>query len=346
MAGWFLFSSLLSSYNKYVFGNDHMSFPCPLLMTSIHFFAQWVFAASMCTLFPVFFGAERIETMTWRQWSALSIPCGMVTAGDVGLSNMSLITISITFYTMVKASTPIFVLIWAYAFGIERITPSLIAVVIIIAIGEFLTVQGEVDFDPLGFSLCLMASLLSGARWTLVQLKLQRLDPPLKTTIATMKLLAPSMFVGMVVMSFMIEHPWDAFKGYTFHQTIQLVGLGLFGAVFAISMILCEFYLIMHASAIILMIGGVIKEMITIFVGVYAFGDELNRLNLLGCFVVFLGVVLYKVSYHLKSHEKPSIEHSSSGYEPVDRIDLNSDEEWSGRRAEGIELRKHTHDVS
>ena len=36
---------------------------------------------------------------------------------------------------------------------------------------------------------------------------------------------------------------------------------------FAIAMILCEFSLIMSASAMILMIGGVVKELITIFVG-------------------------------------------------------------------------------
>lgn len=41
----------------------------------------------------------------------------------------------------------------------------------------------------------------------------------------------------------------------------------MIGATFAVAMIICEFYLIMRANAIVLMIGGVIKEMITIIVG-------------------------------------------------------------------------------
>eukprot|EP00540_Astrosyne_radiata_P022873 CAMPEP_0116846528 /NCGR_PEP_ID=MMETSP0418-20121206/13884_1 /TAXON_ID=1158023 /ORGANISM="Astrosyne radiata, Strain 13vi08-1A" /LENGTH=237 /DNA_ID=CAMNT_0004477783 /DNA_START=364 /DNA_END=1077 /DNA_ORIENTATION=+ len=207
---------------------------------------------------------------------------------------------------MTKASTPIFVLIWAYLFGIERITWPLVGVVAIIACGEFLTVLGEVDFDLLGFILCLTASCLSGARWTLVQLKIQSLDPPLKTIIATMRVLSPSMFISMLLMSLAIEQPWNAMKGGYFDnilESIHTFALGIMGGFFAIAMIMCEFYLIMYANAIILMIGGVIKEMITIIVGVSFFHDPLNKVNIWGCAIVFFGVVLYKIQFHLEKRD-------------------------------------------
>jgi solute carrier family 35, member C2 len=249
-------------------------------------------------LFPMFCGAERVRTMTWKEWISVSVPCGFVTSGDVGLSNLSLVTISMTFYTMVKSSTPIFVLMWAYLFGIERITWNLCFVVLIIAFGEVLTVVGEVDFHPVGFALCLTASVLSGARWTLVQLKLRQMEPPLKTTIVTMRLLAPSMFWSMLFVSLCIEHPWIRLQDRPVRVTLyDLFGLGMVGATLAICMILCEFWLIMKSNAIVLMIGGVLKEMITIFAGVIFFGDELNSINLSGCFVVFVGVVYYKVTH-------------------------------------------------
>jgi len=261
----------------------------------------------MCAAWPRTFGGDRVRAMSWKEWLEVSVPCGLVTSGDIGLSNLSLVTISITFYTMVKSSTPVFVLGWAYLFGIERITWALIGVVVIIAMGEFLTVMGEVDFQPLGFSLCLGASMLSGARWTLVQLKLQRLDPPLKTTITTMKLLAPSMFISMLLFSFAVERPWNKFGNFTIQDSFHIIGLGLVGALFAIAMILCEFHLIMYASAVILMIGGVIKEVITIFVGVMFFHDELNRINLAGCFVIFIGVVLYKITHHMNKQKQRAV---------------------------------------
>jgi len=274
-------------------------------MTSIHFLAQWTFSHLASELAPEYFGAPRIRQMTWREWAATSIPCGTVTSGDVGLSNLSLVRISITFYTMVKASTPIFVLVWAYFLGIEKITLALVAVVVVIAAGEFLTVAGEGgDLDVVGLFLCLAASVLSGARWTLVQLKLRTLDPPLKTTIATMRLLSPSMFASLFVLSLAIEQPWNRLRGENMMQMTEVLGLGLLGAFFAISMVLCEFYLIMQSNAIILMIGGVLKEMVTIMIGVRYFDDKLNKVNVSGCVVVFLGVLLYKVSHYMEAQQR------------------------------------------
>ncbi|KAL3917696.1 MAG: hypothetical protein SGILL_004590 [Bacillariaceae sp.] len=244
--------------------------------------------------------------MTWKEWAAISVPCGLVTALDVGLSNLALVTITLTFYTMVKSSTPVFVLGWAYLFKIERITWPLIGVILVIASGEFLTVYGEVDFVLHGFLLCLTASVLSGARWTLVQLKLQQLDPPLKSTLVTMKLLAPSMFWSMFLISMVVERPWIKLKAQ--EEGADEIGkvflLGLLGGVFAVFMILCEFYLILKASAIILMIGGVIKELTTIFIGVSFFGDKLNFTNTAGVCIVFSGVLLYKIVFHYEKKAK------------------------------------------
>ena len=166
MLGWFVFSAAISSYNKYVFGERHLGFPCPLLFTSVHFLVQWIVSYSLSSAFPEFFGGDQIRAMSWRQFLGISIPCGLVTSGDVGLSNLALVRISLTFYTMVKASAPIFVVASAYLFGIERITCTLVMVVLIISAGECLTVWGEAEFELVGFVLCLGASVITGMRWT------------------------------------------------------------------------------------------------------------------------------------------------------------------------------------
>jgi solute carrier family 35 protein C2 len=93
---------------------------------------------------------------------------------------------------MIKSSSPIWVLLSAFIFGIEQVTCNLIAVGALIMAGELLTAFGEVEFDTVGFLLCAGAAVCSGIRWTLVQLKVQRLDPPLKSAVVTMRVLAPS----------------------------------------------------------------------------------------------------------------------------------------------------------
>jgi len=282
-----------------------MNFPCPLLLTSVHFLVQWIFSEVACDCFPEQLGSNRVAIMTWKEWAWVSVPCGVVTALDVGLSNLSLVRITLTFYTMVKSSAPIFVLGWAYIFKIERITLPLICVILFIASGELLTVYGEVDFDLLGFFLCLGASVLSGLRWTLVQTMLQNLNPPLESTILTMKLLAPSMFWSMLVLSAIIEKPWIELREEkeVNYGLLSISMLGLAGGALAISMILCELSLILRASAIILMIGGVVKELTTIALGISVFGDKLNWINSIGVCIVFLGVLSYKVVFHFQKKE-------------------------------------------
>ena len=101
--------------------------------------------------------------------------------------------------------------------------------------------------------------------------------------------------------------PWaklsEAAAGDNGDQLGFVFGLGLIGGVIAVSMILCEFWLILRASALILMIGGVIKELTTISIGVLVFKDRLNLLNSIGVCIVFTGVLSYKYVFHMQKRE-------------------------------------------
>ena len=48
------------------------------------------------------------------------VPNGVSTGLDIGLSNYSLMLITLSFYTMCKSATPVFLLIFAFIWGLER----------------------------------------------------------------------------------------------------------------------------------------------------------------------------------------------------------------------------------
>lgn len=48
------------------------------------------------------------------------VPNGVSTGLDIGLSNYSLMMITLSFYTMCKSTTPVFLLMFAFIWGIER----------------------------------------------------------------------------------------------------------------------------------------------------------------------------------------------------------------------------------
>jgi hypothetical protein len=51
-------------------------------------------------------------------WRAV-LPNGAVTGLDIGFSNASLVHITMSFYTMCKSTTPIFLLAFAFMWGLE-----------------------------------------------------------------------------------------------------------------------------------------------------------------------------------------------------------------------------------
>jgi len=332
MAGWFFFSALLSLYNKYIFGSKEMAFPCPLTMTSVHFLMQWIVSYCLTSCFPRVFGGGEVKAMSWRNYLLVSIPCGCVTSFDIGLSNEALVRITITFYTMVKASSPIFVLFFAFIFRIEQITFSLISVIAVITFGEFLTVFGEAEFNAVGFILCLSSSILAGLRWTMVQFFLNRLEPPLVSAISTLRLVSSTMFISLTLIAFIVEEPIHTLYHSPFFasrsDSVETVLIAFIGAFLAVSMVLCEFCLIMKSNAIVLMIGGIVKELFTITLGVSIFKDTLDTINIIGCLIVFSGVVLYKTTIHSNAREMKKESSYSKQYaqnEKVNICEINND---------------------
>jgi len=56
------------TFTQIIFGKDRGAFPCPLLLTSIHFFVQWMFSYTASSLFPEFFGGATVKDMSWNTY--------------------------------------------------------------------------------------------------------------------------------------------------------------------------------------------------------------------------------------------------------------------------------------
>ena len=111
--------------------------------------------------------------MTWPVFIRTVLPNGMATGMDIGFSNASLAIITLSFYTMCKASAPLFLLFFAFVWGIEVMSWSLLGIMLVICSGLFMLVAGETEFELLGFILVMTAACLSGLRWTITQVSLQ-----------------------------------------------------------------------------------------------------------------------------------------------------------------------------
>lgn len=123
IALWYMFGTMLSLWNKLLVGHDRGvfgqgPFPAPFLMSALQFFCQHLLARGVLASGLV--RRKSDEALTWRQYARVIVPNGLATGLDIGLSNYSLVFITLSFYVMCKSTTPLFLLSFAILWGLEK----------------------------------------------------------------------------------------------------------------------------------------------------------------------------------------------------------------------------------
>eukprot|EP01024_Parvocaulis_polyphysoides_P041540 TRINITY_DN38103_c1_g1_i1.p1 TRINITY_DN38103_c1_g1~~TRINITY_DN38103_c1_g1_i1.p1 ORF type:complete len:352 (+),score=28.12 TRINITY_DN38103_c1_g1_i1:42-1058(+) len=246
---------------------------------------------------------------SWREWSRTTLPNGISTGLDIGFSNKSYMFITVTFYTMCKSTTPMFLLFFAFIWGIEQPSWQIFKVVGCISLGLFLFVYGETGFNFVGFVLVMTAAALAGFRWMMTQLQLQgsvqkgghvSQGGPLEV----MERLTPIMAITTFFISLVSEPQlwhlssytyFDSFASLVFTSMLLIVG----GSV-AWCMVWAEFKVIQQTSSLTLIIAGTFKELFTVLAGVLIDGDTFTGINFIGLIFLILGVSLYNYDKYQK----------------------------------------------
>lgn len=303
-------------YNKRLLGDHLGKFPVPLMMNTVHFGMQAVLSNAI-----VFFQSRCSErnkgpTISWRDYFFGVVPMALGTALDINLSNASLVFISVTFATMCKSASPIFLLVFAFAFRLETPSVKLIGIILVISVGILLTVARETEFEFWGFLFVMLAAVMSGFRWCMTQILLQKETYGLKNPITLMSYVTPVMTVITAIFSLMLD-PWhNLSKNQYFDNSTHIMQsslLMLLGGTLAFFMVLTEYVLVSATSAVTVTIAGIVKEAVTILVAVLYFHDPFTWLKGIGLFIIIVGVSLFnwfKYQKLNKGHQNASEEMS------------------------------------
>ncbi|KAF2227914.1 triose-phosphate transporter family-domain-containing protein [Elsinoe ampelina] len=323
IAMWYSFSIGISVFNKFVLSKDKLDFHYPLFFTSFHMIIQFSLAALVMYIIPSF-RPNSNNSGSSQHYQAVSqsnnedeiqpqpstkqpimtkffyltriSPCGAATGLDIGLGNMSLKFISLTFYTMCKSSVLGFVLIFAFLFRLERPSWKLAAIILTMAAGVVMMVAGETAFHALGFILIMTASCFSGFRWSLTQILLIR-NPATSNPFSSIFFLAPVMFFTLIIIAFPVEGPVEFAAGFQrlidARGLAQAIGVLLFPGLLAFLMTASEFALLKRTSVVTLSVCGIFKEVLTILTAAATFGDELTVINFSGLVVTILSIAVY-----------------------------------------------------
>uniref|UniRef100_A0A0E0FT54 Sugar phosphate transporter domain-containing protein n=1 Tax=Oryza nivara TaxID=4536 RepID=A0A0E0FT54_ORYNI len=297
IASWYTLSTCLTLYNKEMLGKHMWKFPAPFLMNTVHFTMQAV--ASRVIVWFQHRGLEgAASAMTWRDYFLRVVPTALATALDINLSNISLVFITVTFATMCKSAAPIFILLFAFLFRLEKPSFNLLGIILIVSFGVLLT--------------------------------------GLRNPFTLMSYVTPVMAITTAILSIAMD-PWhDVRASHFFDNSTHIIRsslLMLLGGALAFFMVLTEYVLVSVTSAVTVTVAGIVKEAVTILVAVLFFNDTFTWLKGLGLGIIIFGVSLFNLyKYHRfkKGHrnkncdKNPQTSSGASKYVILDDDDMEN----------------------
>lgn len=189
---------------------------------------------------------------------------------------------------MLKAFTPVAVLILSIFLGLEKLSYTESILVLMICIGVATTSVGELQFSTIGFIFQLFGIVAESSRLVLTNyiLKEYKLD-----SLSSLYYIAPASWIFLTI-SFVIfeinKFPFDQLLNLTFIFTLILNGLVAFTLNIAVVM------LINHTSALILTLSGIVKDILLVVLSVLYLGSPVTLMQYCGYGFTLIGLNLHK----------------------------------------------------
>ncbi len=189
---------------------------------------------------------------------------------------------------MLKASTPVVVLLISLVTGLESASFTELNIVVLISLGVALASIGELLFSWSGFTYQVIAIGAEASRLVLTGaiLKRYKLD-----SLSTLYYIAPLCAVINGVCCLYFEYsllPWD--RIFTF----KFIAMLIFNGLVAFSLNIAAVMLIAHTSPLTLTLAGIVKDILLVVLSVVIFKAPVTFLQILGYAVALLSLNLHR----------------------------------------------------
>ncbi|EPR78342.1 Triose phosphate transporter [Spraguea lophii 42_110] len=278
----FLYYSIsigLSFFSSYILNESEYNFRFPLFIAFFQNILHFLLSTIIITILQI------------KKEKKYSLVCSLSSAIDIGLSTYSLRIVSLAYYTMVKSSSPIFMLLCGFVFGIEKPCISTFLTIFTIGIGVFLTSLTKIFYFK-GFIIILIASFTAGFRWSFVQYIIHKHQSHVLVTIQELSL--PISFFLLMFCQYqegltnIISS--EFFKRNSININITFL---LISGVLSFLLILSEFLVVKRTSVLFLSISGIGKELIIILYSVVKKKIELTSVNYMGLVISVIGICMF-----------------------------------------------------
>ncbi|EFP91675.2 uncharacterized protein PGTG_17531 [Puccinia graminis f. sp. tritici CRL 75-36-700-3] len=315
-------SASLTLLNKSIYTT--FQFPYPFYLLALHFASISLTSRIVAKTFrPAELDAYH-ERVTWRFWSRNVLTVGLAYGSAILCSNLAYLSLSVSFVQMLKAFTPV-ILVIATAFLDHRLPPMRTALVVMtISSGVAIAAYGEIQFVLIGVLFQLAGSLAEVARLIATQRLLQDLsvDP-----LVALSALSPICFSMALVLAPIFEGSEPIFL------MVPRMGIPLIigSILLALALNIVVLFLVSSTNALVLTLAGIVKDICLILGSVVFLGSHVTTTQVLGYSLAASGLVYFKFSVPPGSPKPPNWSPRSNEARRYEALPLNERESSNGK---------------
>ncbi|KAG1834705.1 TPT-domain-containing protein [Suillus variegatus] len=325
---WIALSSGVIIYNNYIYNTLNFKFPVFLVTWHLTFAAIGTRVLQRTT--HLLDGAKDVP-VSKDMFLRSILPIGLLFSGSLILSNTAYLYLSVAYIQMLKAFTPVAILLITWATRISEPSRKLLLIVLMISSGVAVTSKGERFFSWIGFLIQAGGVGFEATRLVLIQTLLHglKMDP-----LVSLHLYAPvCALINLCVIPFTeglepFRIVWGSIMGSYSHAmsavsgeaasnaTVAIVGASgellaaigeeaaphitpfflLTNALLAFLLNIAAVFLVGAGSGLVLTLAGVLKDVLLVAGSVVIWGGSVGILQTLGYSIALCGLVMFKVS--------------------------------------------------
>ncbi|RPA97341.1 TPT-domain-containing protein [Choiromyces venosus 120613-1] len=284
---WISLSSAVIIFNKWILDPKTTNFP--IFLTTWHLVFSCVATQILARTSTLLDGRKAVK-MTGKVYLRAICPIGLFFSLSLICSNKAYLYLSVSFIQMLKATTPVAVLIAAWTLGVESPNLGILKKVTFIVIGVMIASYGEILFDASGFIFQVFGIGFEAVRLVMVQRLLSsaefKMDP-----LVSLYYFAP-ICAAMNFMLFLI------FESSSL-GVADLLRVGwptfLLNALVAFGLNVSVVFLIGKTSSLVLTLCGVLKDILLVCASMVIWGNPVTLLQFFGYSIALSGLLYYKL---------------------------------------------------
>jgi len=283
---WMILSSGVIIYNNYLYNT--LEFKFPVFLVTWHLIFASIGTRVLKKTTHLLDAADNVH-LTKDMFLRSILPIGVLFSGSLVLSNKAYLYLSVHYIQMLKAFTPVAILLISWGARIKDPNQRLGFIVLMISLGVALASKGELRFDLVGFLIQAAAVAFEASRLVMIEILLQglKMDP-----LVSLHYYAPvCALINLAILPF--TEGLEPF--YEFNNLVGPLFLVTNAAV-AFLLNIAAVYLVSAGSGLVLTLAGVLKDILLVTCSVLLMGVQVTPLQVFGYSIALVGLVLYKTT--------------------------------------------------